>query len=254
MAFIFMGLQFNSHSDGQDICTIADVRSKTNSTSFPLKEKATFANEALRIIWQDIFFTYGGWIYDDNNQADLPEAITDLASGQRFYQLPIDSSSLLGVEFKNQGGTWITLTPITLEKIKQNGYAETEFYKTSATPMFYRPVANGIDIYPAANWTATASLKIHISRDMTSFLSTDTTKVPGFDAPFHYGIPIYLSLKYAQKENLTTAGGTAKDGSRYGFDVEWQAFRIELRKHYSERFRQMFPPRIRVIDSTRDFM
>ena len=248
-----MSLQFNSQSDSQDICTQTDVLVKTDSTSFPLTTKAQYANEALRIIWQAIFDVYGGWIYDDSNQSDLPEATTDLESGQQFYSMPADSDALIGVEFKNQGGTWITLVPITIEKIKQNGYAESEFYKTASTPMFYRPVASGFKLYPAANWSAASSLRVFISRDMTSFLSTDTTKTPGFDAPFHYGLPIYMGLKYAQINSLPIAGGTMRGGFKTGLFGDWSIFLDSLKKHYSARFRQMFPPRMRVVDATRDF-
>lgn len=248
-----MALPFNSNSDSQDIVTHANNLVLSDNTSFPLTLKAQFANEALRIIWQDIFYAYGGWIYDDSNQTDLPEATTTITSGQQFYTLPVDSDSLMGIEFLNTGGTWITLTPITLEKIKQNGYAESEFYKTSSTPIFYRPVANGFKLYPPSNWTATSSLKVHISRDMSSFLSSDTTKTPGFDAPFHYGVPLYMALKFAQINGLSVAGGTMRGGYKTGLLSDWFEFREQLKRHYSERFRQMFPARIRVIDATRDF-
>ncbi len=248
-----MSLQFNSQSDSQDICTQADVLVKTDSTSFPLTTKAQYANEALRIIWQDIFYSYGGWIYDDSNQTDLPEATADLVSGQQIYTLPTDSDSLMGVEFKNIGGTWITLVPITLEKIKQNGYAESEFYKVSSTPIFYRPIGNGFKLYPPANYSQVSSLKLHFSRDMTSFVSADTTKTPGFDAPFHYGVPLYMGMKFAQVNGLSVAGGTMRGGFKTGLLSDWFEFRDQLKKHYSERFRQMFPPRMRVIDATRDF-
>lgn len=248
-----MSLQYNSQSDGQDICTHSDNLVKTDSTSFPLTVKTQYANEALRIIWQDIFYSYGGWIYDDTNLTDLPEATTNLVSGQQFYSLPLDSDSLMGVEFQNVGGTWITLVPVTLEKIKQEGYAESEFYKTSSTPMFYRPVANGFKLYPPSSVSQSASLRIHINRDVSSFVSTDTTKVPGFDAPFHYGVPIYIGLKFAQVNGLSIAGGTLRGGYKTGLYSDWFEFRENLKKHYSERFRQMFPPRMRVIDATRDF-
>jgi len=248
-----MGLPFNSNSDGQDIVTHANNLVISDDTSFPLKVKTQYANEALHIIWQDIFYVYGGWIYDDTNLTDLPEATTSLVSGQQFYTLPLDSDSLVGIEFQNQGGTWITLVPITIEKIKQNGYAETEFYKTASTPMFYRPVANGFKLYPAANWSASASLKIHIIRDVSSFASTDTTKTPGFDAPFHYGVPLYMALKHAQTNNLPVAGGVLRGGYKTGLYADWFEFRDSLKHHYSERFRQMFPARVRVVDATRDF-
>lgn len=248
-----MALPYNSNSDSQDIVTHANNLVLADNVTFPLAIKTQFANEAMKIIWQDIFYAYGGWIYDDTNQTDLPEATTNLVNGQQFYLLPTDSDSLIGVEFKNQGGTWITLVPITIEKIKQSGYAESEFYKTSSTPIFYRPVANGFKLYPPANFDQASSLRIHISRDMTAFVTTDTIKTPGFDAPFHYGVPLYMAMKYAQINNLSVAGGVLRGGYKTGLYADWFEFRDNLKRHYSERFRQMFPPRMRVVDGTRDF-
>lgn len=248
-----MALPFNGDSDGQDICTYANKLVKGTTSNFPLQEKVLYANDAMRIIWADIFYAYGGWIYDDSNKTDLPEATADLVSGQQFYNLPVDINYLMGVEFQNPGGTWVTLEPLTLEKIKQNGYAESEFYKVASTPVFYRATSTGIKLYPPANFSQSQSLRIHVSRDVTSFTTSDTTKKPGFDSTLHEGVPLYMGLKYAQVNGLSVAGGVMRGGYKTGLLADWFDFRDRVKKHYSERLRQMFPPRMRVVDATRDF-
>lgn len=249
-----MALPFNGDPNNQDICSLTDDMVSTNVNNFPLKSKARYANMALRVIWGDIFMAYGGWIYDDSNLTDLPEATADLIANQQFYGLPITNmSQLIGVEFQNVGGTWIPLSPITLEKIQQNGYAESEFLKTPAVPMFYRPTATGLKLYPPANFSQFQSLRIQLSRDISSFLPTDTTKVPGFDPLFHEGVSLYMAYRYAQQKGLGVAGGVLRGGYKTGLYADWFDFEDRLKKHYSTRFGQMFPPRIRVEDATRVF-
>jgi len=251
-----MSLVFNGDPNNLDICTLADkLAGGQNDNNFPLADKAMYANMGMRILWGDAFIAYGGWVYDDSNRTDLPEATADLVSGQQFYGLPItDMSHLIGVEFKNQGGTWITLVPITVEKIKQNGYAESEFYKTSSTPLFYRPTATGIKLYPPANYSQASSLRIHVSRDITTFTPTSTNTSPGFDPLFHEGVSLYMALRHAQAKGLGVAGGTLRGGYKTGLLSDWFDFEDRFKRHYAERFKQMFPPRLRVVDSTRDFM
>lgn len=248
------GLPFNGDINGQDICTLADSMVNSNSTSFPIAEKTRYANFALRTIWGDIFSAYGGWIYDDNNLTDLPIATADLVANQRFYALPVTNlAHIVAVEFQNVGGTWIPLSPLTIERIHQNGYAESEFLKTSAVPMFYRPIATGLMLYPPANFSQVQSLRIHFTRDISAFAVTDTTKPPGLDPQFHEGLAIFMALKYAQKYTLPVAGGTMRGGYKTGLLGDWFDFEDRLKRHYSERFKQMFPPRIKVEDATRSF-
>jgi hypothetical protein len=248
------GLQFNGDTNGLDICTLADSMVKSNSTSFTINEKTRYANMAIRNIWMDIFEAYGGWIYDDNNLTDLPVATTDLVASQRFYALPVTNMShVVVVEFQNAGGTWIPLSPITVEKIADNGYADSEFLKTPAVPMFYRLLATGMQLYPPANFSQSQSLRIHFTRDISAFAITDTTKQPGFDPQFHEGVAIFMALKYAQANVLPVAGGVMRGGWKTGLLADWFDFEDRLKRHYSERWKQMFPPRIHVKDAVREY-
>lgn len=246
------GLQFNGDANGLDICTLADNMINTNVNNFPLTQKTVYANMAMREIWGDVFSAYGGWVFDDSNLTDLPIATADLVANQQFYALPITNlSHIVALEFQNVGGTWIPLSPITIEKIHDNGYADSEFLKTAAVPMFYRPLATGLRLYPPANFSQSQSLRVHFSRDISTFVPTDTTKVPGFDPLYHEGVSIFIALKYAQAKGLSVAGGVMRGGWKTGLLADWFDFETRLTKHYSERFKQMFPPRIHVQDATR---
>lgn len=235
-------MQYNLHAAKQDLCSLADTMAKSNSTSFSISDKTLFANMGMREIWSWIFEAYGGWHYDDANNTDLPEATTDLIQNQKQYSLPLNSAHLLGVAFKDESGNWSQLKPITLEKIQEH-YAEDEFEKTSGNPTYYRPIANGFKIYPAANFSQAVSLKINVSRDIVSFVTTDTTAVPGFISEFHEAVAVYMALKHCKINTKPQANDLQKDwdGAEDSSGREG-GYKLRIKTLYGNRFRQMFPP------------
>jgi hypothetical protein len=253
-----MALQFNGDTNGNDICTYANTFVKSDNTAWPLTEKVTEANHAIREIWKNIWMAYGGWMYDDYNNTDLPIATADVVSGQKFYSVPVNSSHIHGVEILMQNTqnspVWVPMIPITMEKMHQYNIGESYFYVTNAVPLYYRPIANGFFIYPQANYNQTQGIRVHLSRDISGFVVTDTTKTPGFDPLFHEGVPIFMALKYAQINGLPAAGGVMRGGYKTGLYADWYEFMDDLQKHYTQKFGQMFPPRIRVFDETRQSM
>ena len=246
-------MQYNSHSTKQDICSLADIMAKTNSVSFPIEDKTLFANMGMREIWSWIFEAYGGWHYDDSNNTDLPEATTDLIANQKQYSLPIDSAHLLGVAYKDVSGNWYQLKPITLEKIQEN-YAEDEFEKIAGKPEFYRPISNGFIIYPSASFNQADSLKINISRDISSFAVTDTTKTPGFASEFHESVATYMSLKHCKINSKPQATGLQNDWDG-NEDVSGRegGFKLRIKTFYGNRYRQLFPPKFNRPDMINEF-
>ena len=48
-------MQYAGNSDSQDIVTLANLITKADNNSFPLTDKATYANMAMRTIWSHIF-------------------------------------------------------------------------------------------------------------------------------------------------------------------------------------------------------
>jgi hypothetical protein len=236
-------MQYNSHSTNQDIVTMAEKLTKTNSVSFPIEDKTLYANEGSRIIWSWIHESYGGWLYDDKNNTDLPEATTTLVSGQSDYTLPTDASVVVGVSYKDTGGNWHKLSPVTIEQI-QDGGSEEEFYNTDGMPVAYRPLGNVIKIYPAANFTQTASLKLYYNRDISAFTTTDTTKTPGFDSAYHEAVPTYMALQYARINQLP---------NKADLELQWAQYESRIKKDFARRFAELFPPRITTRDAVEEY-
>lgn len=245
-------MQYNSEANNQDLCSTADYLADSNSSSYPIIQKTIFANISLREIWSWIFEAYGGWHFDDSNNTDLPEATTSLVQDQVEYTLPTDSAHLMGMAYKDTSGSWHRIDPITLEKIQEIS-AESEFMKTSGNPTYYRPIANGFKLYPAANFAQASSLKIYISRDISGFAITDTTKTPGIPSEFHEAVAVGMALGYKglnekkRRQLKIRWDGNEDETGREG------GFKLRIKTFYGNRFRQMFPPRLRTGDPAREY-
>lgn len=247
-------MQYNGENNNQDICTFADDLVGTDDSTYPLEKKTRAANQAMRMIWTWIWDAFGGWVYDDNNNADLPDSTATLSSGQSIYTLPIETQHLLGVAVKNTGGTWSKLTPISQTYLLQH-QAEPEFYETDSIPQYYVPVGNTIKLYPAPNYTQTASLGVWTSRDISGFDPDDTTKKPGFDSIFHEAVPTFMALRHADINQLSVKTDLAKDwdGNEAVTGVEG-GYKKAIKKHYQQKFRELYPPTFKHQDSVQEFM
>lgn len=211
-----------------------------------IKEFTALVNQIGRKVWAIIFESYGGWQYEDGNQTDLPASVTTLTADQTTYAMPSGSLSVRGIEVKNTGGVWSRLFPITEEEIRDR-QAMGEFFKTSGTPLYYQMIGQTIRIFPASNWTQSSSFKVFYDRGSVAFVSTDTTATPGFISEFHDILSVGASLQYLipnQPESPTV------NLLRF----EYADYEKKLKTYYTQKFAQMFPPRMTVRDSVRENM
>lgn len=232
---------FNGDSGGNDICTLADVLAKTDDTDFPLTEKAVFANMGLREIFREIYKVYGGWTPQDSNVSGIDEVKTNLLNdGTQFYAFAT-VAAIAGVEYEDENGNKYPLKPITLEKIREMGYAEDEFYETPADPRYYRPVKNGIKIYPAwytSKSAVTDGLIVKIrSQDISAFESTSTSVSPGYDSlAGHEAVAAYMAMKFAELNTLDSYTGlfngwlTALGGVKAHYKDKYAEIKVAMRK------------------------
>lgn len=239
---------FTGDADGQDLCTMADNLAGTNINSFPLQQKAMYANLAMRQLLSIAFNLYGGWVYDDTNNSGAPEATVNLVSGTQVYPFPT-AQAIFEMEYQDSAGNWNPIYPITLEEIVSTHLAETAFMNTPGYPIFYRAVKNGVKLYPAPNYNATGGLKAHILRDITSFTSATTSTEPGFDSSQHYGIAFFMAKTYGQINSLTNLSqlkqmwnGTLETASRGGQEG---GFVKQFKDFYRQKFMQEYPQRLR---------
>lgn len=223
---------FNGDSDDQDICTLADRLAGSNDVSFPLKDKALYANKRARRVWGAIWKAYGGWMQDDANNSGQPETTTALVTTARNLYAFATAQAISGMEWLDSSSTWRKLKKITLEKIQEMGYAESNFMTTAGDPVYYRPVQNGVRIYPDSSAARSNALKAIIKRDVVAFSSSSTTATPGWDSILHEGLAIGMALDYAKANSLTCAPDLQQD---------WTDFLNEVSAHYQTKFKENFP-------------
>ncbi len=228
---------FNGDANNMDICTLADLPNKTNDTSFPLWKKAMYANMGMRAIFREIYKIYGGWTLQDSNVAGLDEIVTDLLNdGTQFYAFAT-AQWISGVEYMDENGNKFPLEPITLERMREMGYAEAEFYETPSTPQYYRPVKNGIKIYPAWDTnkaTVDDGLIVKIgAQDIAPFTPSSTSTQPGYDSlAGHEVLAAYMAMMYSDEN----------DSSNFQKrELSWQRGVVGIVAHYKRKFMEVKP-------------
>jgi hypothetical protein len=235
-------MQYNSHATNQDLVTLSNKLSNQNDTSFPLVEKTLYANIAERIIMSTIHEAYGGWKYDDKNQTDLPIATAHLVSGQEDYALPSDSSFIDAVYIQQENeSTWFRVKPLPLEWIGN----EQDFMTTDSDPAYYRLIGDSIKLYPAPNYAKNNALKIEYSRDISGFTTTDTTTAPAFDSQFHEAVAVYMAWQFAIAKKLSTQEMLGQ---------QWLDFLARISKHYTQKWKDMYPPKFHTQDTLQDYI
>lgn len=235
-------MQYNSHATSQDLVSLADNLAKSNSVSFPIIEKTQYANLGYRIILSTIHSVYGGWKFDDSNQTDFPRATTNLVSGQDDYALPLDASFVDNVYYQEEGGTtWVKIEPMLQEDFD----AEPQDYSTDGAPKYFKPIGNSIKLYPASDFSQDDALMIEYGRDISAFKTTDTTKTPGFDSQFHEAIAIYMAWQYAMTNNT---------GSVKNLTLQWGDILRRIERHYVDKYKKLFPSKIKVTNKTKQYM
>lgn len=195
-----------------NICSKVYFLTKTNATSFPIADITILANNAMDRVTSLIFQADGRWQFDDTNQpatdqgdgtGGLPIATTSLVSGQQDYRFAVSHLGIERVEFKNTDGAWTLLKPI--DQADVDGESLTDFYSTDGDPIYYDKIGNSIMLYPAPDFSQSASLKVYFSRPPIRFTVSDTTIQPGFNALYHDLIPLWVSYEYGVANGLPNA-------------------------------------------------
>lgn len=238
---------YNGDSDNQDIVTLCDDLANTTAVTYPIKEKTRAANKTLRAIWTWIFDAYGGWQYDDsNNTTDFPIATTGLINNQADYDIPPTSLTIRGVEVLAQNSTIYTnLIEITEEYLRDNNLSEASLFSGTGMPKYYRPIGSSIKLYPTPNFSQDDSIRVTFDRGATTFVSTDTTKQPGFASEFHEAVAVGMALEFARRNSLTSYSFLRED---------YEFYRVNIKKYYASRFQQKFPARFTTHDVTTSYL
>ena len=149
------------------------------------------------------------WEWDDTNKTDLPIARLSLVSGQQDYGVSAATYlKIRKVDIKDANGNSLPLESINLDQLR--GRADADFLNTAGTPRYYRLQGNSMFLYPKPNYSRTASstdwgIRIFHQRNVSYFVSTDTTKIPGFAEMFHRILSLGGAYDYAIAKGLLNA-------------------------------------------------
>lgn len=190
------------------IRTAAYLYTSTSGTSdFPDATLVVLANNALDRVTSLILKSDGRWQFDDENNTDLPIATTALVSGQQDYSLAVTHLGIDRVEVQDNATTpsWHKLLPIDQADLYQT--AMTSFLSSNGLPQYYDKIGNSVLLYPIPNYAQAASLKLYFKRGPSYFLTSDTTKTPGFNTLYHELIPLWIAYNFAIANGKANAPG-----------------------------------------------
>lgn len=207
-------MKFNNNTTDS---LIADITFWTGSdlVEYSLDERTRNVNQWYLQTASWIFEADGRWQWDDANQTDRPCATTSLVSGQKDYQVltanPNSTQDWLQVErveLLDENGDTYKLRPLDQKDI--SGSLD-EFMNTNGQPTYYDFKGNSIFLYPATNYAKENGLNIYFKRSPLQFISTDTTKQPGFASPYHRILSLGASYDFAVKMSLNNAGAIRQE-------------------------------------------
>ena len=207
-----MSLAFNSGSAG----IIQQIERQLGLGAGYISDNATRLAEwtadinlTLDDVFHIIFGADGKWDFDDGNHTTDPILTTDLVSGQRDYPFSEDADGNLILDIKRVFVRSSTTTPYKeIFPIDVQSDLEGEIggladgLNTEAIPNRYDKTARSVFLEPIPPDTVTAGLKFYVNREGSYFLTSDTTKTPGFAGLYHEYLVLKPAYKYARANNL----------------------------------------------------
>ena len=186
----------------------ANLGDVTSSTQL-LKQFAADANLAMDDYLTMAIQSSGTWKIDDSNHTDYPEIYTNIVANQREYTFVTDENGnaildIYKVYVKDSASGAYRL----LETYDSDSETEASTFSngmsTTGLPSAYDKHANSIrfDVLPTGN--VTDGLKVSINREGSYFISTDTTKKPGFPGVHHKYFYLKPALDYARRNTLSS--------------------------------------------------
>lgn len=165
----------------------------------------------------------GRWQYDDSNASDYPIITTNLVSGQRDYTFTTDQDGnaildVYKVFVASQSGLFREIQPVDVETgdaLPLDGATSGQLYtagltsftngqNASGTPIRYDKLGTSLFLDPIPNYNYVGGLKCYVNREAAHFVSTDTTKKPGFPGQFHKYFYLKPAMNYARRFGLSS--------------------------------------------------
>lgn len=208
------------YSDGRFWCGIAN----TDTTTYPLSDFTRGANFGLDRVTMLILKADGKWQHDDTVQTtELLDVSTALVSGTKKYAIPVTWLKISMVRIKDSGGNWKILN----NQKDRKQWSDSQLTASSGEPKEYDLLGNWLYLDKPPNYASTGGLEVTYQRGPSYFITTDTTKTPGFASHFHRLIPLYCALDYCEVNDLAKRSAAIR--------LKIDKLEQELVIHYSDR-------------------
>lgn len=170
------------------------------------------------------------WYFDDNNYTDFPIGETDLVANRPDYLLNTDQIEVEQLEVLDPTGTiWLAVPQIDERSFAQYKNAESQYMNnTPGQPRVHIKRGNSIILYPTPNYGITLAnngkrgMRVRFKRPPLYFVTTDTTKSPGFNSMHCDYLVDYATWKYAFSRQMPIASQYAP------MIVQWETEKIPL--------------------------
>lgn len=153
-----------------------------------------------------LFSADGKFQYDDSNHTKNPFIFTELTINQRNYNLTTDEQSNLILDihavYARQSTTsaYYLLEPVDIQSMGDSMF--TDGLTHTGWPTSYDKTGNLIKLDFTPLSTVENGLKFFINREQTRFLTSDTTKTPGFAGLYHEILILEACYRYARAHRL----------------------------------------------------
>lgn len=173
--------------------------------------------------------------FDDARKTDYPIKTTPLVANQRDYSIPVSEAALKikTVNISYDGVNYYQSRPIDDGEFTfgDGNNTTVDQYFIQGAPR-HDVKYNSIFIYPMPT-SSTGSIRIEWERNVTPFVVgdytsvlTDSTVIPGFDAPFHPMLADGAAYEFAVKRQLPQLTQLQQSVT------DWET---RLRQHYSRK-------------------
>lgn len=165
-----------------------------------------YANMAANRVSAILLRTDNSWEFSDINNTDLDIGYTPLVSGQYDYSLAVSHIKILRLRVKDTNGEYITLDPVSRRELSDSQLSAT------GTPTMYDKIGSSFFLTPTPDYSNSSNgIEMQYQRTLKHFLTTDTTKEPGFAEHFHRLIPLWMCYDYALSKSLPIAKGLRQE-------------------------------------------
>ena len=193
-------MQFSDTTYNQGIVQEIDFYADSDPSIYAINDKTRNVNRWLDICVNDIIQSNNRWQWDDPNQTTLPSGTTQINANQNQYSFDSTWLTVQRVDIQDSNGNWTKLNPIDNADI---GGAVEAFQTTPGVPQNFDVDGENIILYPTPSYTLASAMRVYFQRLPVYFVPSDTTKAPGFAAPFHRILSLGAAADWCLTKNLS---------------------------------------------------